>query len=98
MLDRLRPIAEKVAERLQKAGQRGRTVTLKLKSHDHDVTTRRTTLERPVDSEEAVMTLAERLLRRPHPPEDPVRLLEISVSSLASDEVKGKQLKFDFKK
>lgn len=37
VLFRLEPIAERVSERLESAGRKGRTVTLKLKSHDHDV-------------------------------------------------------------
>ena len=97
MLDRLRPIAERVLQRLQKADQRGRTVTLKLKSHDHEVSTRQTTLERPVRSEDELMTLVERLLGRPHPPEEPVRLLGISISSLTEERGRdGRQLEMDF--
>jgi DNA polymerase-4 len=41
------------------------------------------------------MRLAERLLSRPHPPEEPVRLLGLSVSSLTGRE-EGKQLELDF--
>ncbi|WP_442978392.1 DNA polymerase IV [Salinibacter sp.] len=97
MLHRLRPIAERVSQRLQEADQRGRTVTLKLKSHDHEVSTRQTTLERPVRSEDELMTLVERLLDRPHPPEEPVRLLGISVSSLTEERGRdGRQLEMDF--
>jgi DNA polymerase-4 len=100
MLSRLEPIAERVSGRLKSAGPegtpiRGRTVTLKLKSHDHDVSTRQTTLRRAVRSEEDLMRLAERLLSRPHPPEEPVRLLGLSVSSLTGRE-EGKQLELDF--
>ena len=97
MLDQLRPIAERVAERLQDADQQGRTVTLKLKSHDHEVSTRQTTLDRPVDSKQDLMVLVRRLLKRPHPPEEPVRLLGISVSSLVDKTVEGYQLEFSFK-
>jgi DNA polymerase-4 len=97
MLERLRPIAERVSERLQKASQQGRTVTLKLKSHNHEVSTRQTTLERPVQGKDELMTLIERLLRHPHPPEEPVRLLGISVSSLTEEgESVGRQLEIDF--
>ncbi len=97
MLNQLRPIAERVAERLQDANLRGHTVTLKLKSHDHDVSTRQTTLDRSVDSQQELMMLVKRLLKRPHPPGEPVRLLGISVSSLAGDTTKGRQLEFSFK-
>ncbi len=82
MLDCLDPTAERVAERLQDANQRGRTVTLKLKSQNHEVSTRQTTLDPPVNSKEALMKMTDRLLQRPHPPKEPVRLLGISVSSL----------------
>jgi DNA polymerase-4 len=100
MLSRLEPIAERVSGRLKSAGPegtpiRGRTVTLKLKSHDHDVSTRQTTLRRAVRSKEDLMRLAERLLSQPHPPEEPVRLLGLSVSSLTGRE-EGKQLELDF--
>jgi DNA polymerase-4 len=96
MLSRLEPIAGRVSGRLESAGRKGRTVTLKLKSHDHDVSTRQTTLRRAVRSEETLMRLAERLLGRPHPPEEPVRLLGLSVSSLTGGEEGGEQLEFDF--
>ncbi len=98
MLDQLRPIAERVAERLQDADQQGRTVTLKLKSHDHEVSTRQTTLDRPVDSRQDLMVLVRRLLKRPHPPEEPVRLLGISVSSLDGRGGGPQQLELNFRK
>ncbi len=96
MLSRLEPIAERVSGRLESAGRKGRTVTLKLKSHEHETRTRQTTLRRAVRSKEKLMRLAERLLRRPHPPEEPVRLLGLSVSSLTGREEGGAQLEFDF--
>jgi DNA polymerase-4 len=101
MLSRLEPIAGRVSSRLESAGPegtpvRGRTVTLKLKSHDHDVSTRQTTLRRAVRSEEDLMRLAERLLGRPHPPEEPLRLLGLSVSSLTGRKEGGEQLELDF--
>jgi len=96
MLSRLEPIADRVSGRLEDAGQKGRTVTLKLKSHEHEVSTRQTTLRRAVCSGEDLMRLARRLLQRPAPPEEPVRLLGLSVSSLTGGEEGGKQLSFDF--
>ena len=96
MLDRLDPIAERVAERLQQADQRGRTVILKLKTYNHEVSTRQTTLDRPVDTKAELMTLAERLLERPHPPSEPIRLLGISVSSLVEEKDIGEQLVLNF--
>lgn len=102
MLDRLENIAEAVARRLQSAGpeggsQKGRTVTLKLKSHEHQVRTRQTTLKRAVSEKEELMALAERLLHRPRPPTEPVRLLGLSVSSLVGPRAAaGEQLELEF--
>ena len=97
MLERLAPIAERVAQHLQDAERKGRTVTLKLKSHDHQVATRQTTVGRPLCTKHELMTMTKRLLRRPHPPKEPVRLLGISVSSLIKEEEAGGQLEFDFR-
>jgi DNA polymerase-4 len=97
MLARLDRIAGQVERRLGAAGRKGRTVTLKLKSHEHEVSTRQTTLERAVAEKEDLLTLAERLLHRPQPPREPVRLLGISVSSLTDGETAaGEQLELDF--
>jgi DNA polymerase-4 len=102
MLDRLERIARQVEQRLRKAGpegepMKGRTVTLKLKSHDHETSTRQTTLGRPVAGKSKLMALAERLLHRPRPPTEPVRLLGISVSSLTAEEKRtGEQLELGF--
>jgi DNA polymerase-4 len=100
MLERLENIAEAVARRLRSSGpkgghQKGRTVTLKLKSHEHEITTRQTTLRRAVSEKAELMILAERLLHRPRPPTEPVRLLGLSVSSLV-DREEEIQLAFDF--
>lgn len=97
MLSRLERIAGQVERRLKSAGRKGRTVTLKLKSHEHEVSTRQTTLERAVVDQEALLALAERLLYRPQPPTEPVRLLGISVSSLTGERgTGGQQLELDF--
>jgi DNA polymerase-4 len=64
-------------------------VTLKLKNSDHEVSTRQTTLGRAVAEKDQLLQVAERLLHRPRPPTDPVRLLGISVSSLTGSGAKG---------
>lgn len=97
MTARLRSIAEKVARRLDRAGRKGRTVTLKMKSHQHEISTRQTTLDRAVASKDELAVLAEHLLHRPAPPTEPVRLLGISVSSLTGEgHSRGEQLKLPF--
>lgn len=98
MMERLDQIAERVARRLERAGRRGRTVTLKMKSDRHEVSTRQTTLDRTVHLKDELTVLAERLLHRPRPPERPVRLLGLSVSSLVEEDKSrgGEQLAFAF--
>lgn len=102
MMSRLERIAGKVARRLKRAGPesgpvRGRTVTLKLKSHQHETSTRQSTLDRAVAEKDELIALAERLLHRPRPPEEPVRLLGLSVSSLTDGTAReGEQLVLEF--
>lgn len=95
MLRRLRPLAERVERRLKRAGRRGRTVTLKIKSFRHEVSTRQTTLDRPVRSAPDLMTVARRLLHDPQPPDEPVRLLGLSVSKLTDPESGGRLLQLE---
>jgi DNA polymerase-4 len=82
MMTRLEPLADRVMRRMERAKRRGRTVTLKLKSFRHEVSTRQVTLDRYVRSAPDLLAVARRLLHDPHPPRDPVRLLGLSVSSL----------------
>jgi len=94
MLQRLEPLAERVAERMAASENFGRTVTLKIKHRDFTINTRQRTLDEQVRDPAELMTLADWLLHNPAPPHLPVRLLGISVSTfepLAS----GAQLKFD---
>ena len=84
MLEKLRPIIQKVCERAQKAGSKGKTLTLKIKYHDFVLTTRSKTLTHWVDREEEVLPVIRELLNHPFPPEKPVRLLGVSLSSLLS--------------
>jgi DNA polymerase-4 len=102
MMRRLERIAGQVERRLASAGPeggptKGRTVTLKLKNSDHEVSTRQRTLGRAVAEKDQLLQIAERLLHRPRPPTDPVRLLGISVSSLTGPGAKGQaQLELRF--
>ena len=83
MLAALRPIAERVAERMAGADLFGRTVTLKIKHHDFTVHTRQHTLADPVHSAEELLQLARWLLHTPAPPAKPVRLLGLTASNFA---------------
>jgi DNA polymerase-4 len=84
MLDALRPIAERVAERMAKADLFGRTITLKIKHHDFSLNTRQRTLADPVHSAEELMQLARWLLHTPSPPAKPVRLLGLTASNFGN--------------
>jgi len=84
MLEALRPIAERVAERMAKADLFGRTVTLKIKHHDFSLSTRQHTLADPVHSAEELMQLARWLLHTPSPPTRPVRLLGLTASNFGN--------------
>ncbi len=81
MLEELRPIAERVAERMAAADRFGRTVTLKIKHDDFTLNTRQHTLADPVHSAEELMALARWLLHTPAPPRRPVRLLGLTASN-----------------
>ena len=84
MLDALRPIAERVAERMAKADLFGRTVTLKIKHHDFTLNTRQHTLAEAVHSADELMQLARWLLHTPAVPVKPVRLLGLTASNFGS--------------
>jgi len=81
MLAALRPIAERVAERMAKADLFGRTITLKIKHHDFSLNTRQHTLADPVHAAEELMQLARWLLYTPSPPAKPVRLLGLTAAN-----------------
>jgi DNA polymerase-4 len=85
MLDRISAICAEVARRLGARNLSGYTVTLKIKYHDFVVTTRQTTLGSPVADAAALFDVAGRLLRSPAPPDRPVRLLGVTVSSLQGE-------------
>ncbi|MEM7043954.1 MAG: DNA polymerase IV [Pseudomonadota bacterium] len=94
MLERLRPLADRVIERAGAAGLHGRTLTLKIKYRDFSINTRQRTLEQPVDHTDEMMTLAAWLIDHPEPPRLPVRLLGLSLSSFEADS-EDRQLSFE---
>jgi DNA polymerase-4 len=90
MLERLLPIAERVAERMAAAEAFGRTVTLKIKHRDFSINSRQRTLEQEVRSAGELIALARLLLHQPAPPALPVRLLGLTVSNF--EQAGGRQL------
>src|SRR5690606_33647664 len=95
---RLKPLAEEIAEYLQRKNNAGRTVTLKIKYADFTQNTRSKTFLSGIQSAELLGQLAKELLHTPFVPQLPVRLLGISVSNLLSEEEArfGHQLAFPF--
>ena len=93
MREALETLARDVEDRMERAGARGRTVTLKLKDPNHQVRTRQTTLPRPVHRREALTSTARALLDADPGPPPAVRLLGISVAGLeAPDGPRTEQL------
>ncbi len=85
-------MSDSVADRLRRAGLRGRTVNLKLRYPSFQTITRASTLDRPTDSAKTIVDVSARLLDLVDIDEG-VRLLGVGVASL-TDEV-ADQLSFD---
>jgi len=96
MLDKLHDITRKLAETLDKKNIGGRTVTLKIKYHNFIITSRSRTVDTYVATAPEIFTVIEDLLRVPHYPEEPVRLLGIQISNLNINKRESRQLLFDF--
>jgi len=62
--EELWPLCERVSRRLKRSGFSGRTVTLKLKTADFQIVTRRTTLPDPTQLAERLYQAAQPLLKR----------------------------------
>jgi DNA polymerase IV len=92
MLETLRPIAERVSERMAAADLFGRTVTLKIKHADFTLNSRQHTLADPVHSADELMALARWLLHTPAPPAKPVRLLGLTASNFGPPAAAAVQL------
>lgn len=95
MLQRLRPLAEEVAEGLRKADWRTQGVRLKLKYDTFQTVTRETQTDRPINDSRALMEYVERLLRQLDP-DQPVRLLGVTATQLLRPDEGGQgTLSFD---
>ncbi len=92
---RLAPLAAELAQRLERHGVAGRTVTLKIKSSAFVITSRSTTLAAAVAVETDLLRIGLALLHRPAPPPHAVRLIGLAVSGLV-DARSGRQLAFPF--
>ncbi|WP_316227428.1 DNA polymerase IV [Bradyrhizobium sp. SZCCHNR1047] len=82
MLAELQPLIDKVWQHCEASGNRGRTVTLKVKFADFDIMTRSRSVAQAVGSREDLARLSVALLQSEMPLPKPVRLLGVSLSSL----------------
>jgi DNA polymerase-4 len=78
-------VAEQVAQRLQHARVRARTVAIKLRYSNFKTITRQASLANPVDDVETIAHIAGNLLDRQAQPGDHFRLLGISCSNLVGE-------------
>lgn len=91
MLDKLAPIVQKVCQRMANVDLAGRTITLKIKYHDFQITTRSRSLSHHAHRYEEIFPVIADLLYQPEFPPKPVRLLGASVSNLNNEDLAGPQ-------
>ncbi len=97
MKDRLAYIAEKVFLYMKKADNFGRTISLKIKTPDFQTITRSKTFNSEVRSLKKLKEVVFELLDTNRTFFDAARLLGISISNLAKEQIgEGIQLEFDF--
>lgn len=77
--------AQKLSDRLRRAGLAAGTVTVKLRTSDFDTSTRSASLKSPVDSPRDVFNMAKELLGA-FDGEEPVRLLGLGAGSLVGSD------------
>jgi DNA polymerase-4 len=82
---RLVAVARRVGERIERARAAGRTVTLKIKYHDFAITTRSRTVQHDVRTTDEILAIGRELMQQPAPPERPVRLMGLTLSSLSGE-------------
>jgi DNA polymerase-4 len=89
--DQLRDIIEKIWAHCERSGTRGRTVTLKVKFANFRQITRRRTGQLPIGTRGELEKLSIALLEPLFPVTKGIRLLGLSVSSLAVEEPEGQR-------
>lgn len=73
-------LVDEVARRLRRAGVRGHTVHLKLRTADFTTVTRQEVLPEPADTSDVIWPVARRLLAKADTTRLPIRLVGVSVS------------------
>jgi DNA polymerase IV len=95
MVAELRPLVDKVWRHCESTGNRGRTVTLKMKFFDFEIITRARSLSVPVANRDDLERIAVSLLQGEMPLPKAVRLLGVSLSSLGTPEPERHQPQLD---
>jgi DNA polymerase-4 len=90
----LEPLIDKLWRHCESTGNRGRTVALKVKYADFEITTRRRSVSAAVANRSDLARLAIGLLEDAMPLPKPVRLLGVSLSSLRGENDTERQLDF----
>jgi DNA polymerase-4 len=94
MVAELEPLIDKVWRHCESTGNRGRTVTLKIKYADFEIITRSRSVSAAVVNRSDLAHLAIGLLEDAMPLPKPVRLLGVSLSSLQGESHAERQLDF----
>lgn len=98
LLESLTRIAEILIKRVHKANTGGKTLTLKIKYFDFEITTRSKTVSASITELSEIIAVAEELFHTPIPPYKSVRLLGLSLSNLDNQDTEVyEQLKLDFR-
>ncbi len=92
MIEALQPLIDKVWRHCEATGNRGRTVTLKVKFFDFEIISRSRSTEALITSREDLGRAAVQLLRSAMPLPKAIRLLGVSLSSLQRDDDEAEQL------
>jgi DNA polymerase IV len=95
MAAELQPLIDKIWRHCESTGNRGRTVTLKVKFFDFEMITRSRSAPVPLSSRRDLEHLAMGLLRTGTPFPKSVRLLGVSLSSLQAQVVNGADRQLD---
>lgn len=90
-------ILDILMERIEKAGVRGKTITLKVKFNDFEVLNRSQSLQHFTNSKSEISSISFELLQKDLPATKGIRLLGITLSNLEGPtEIEGRQLTLDF--
>ncbi|MEO0557545.1 MAG: DNA polymerase IV [Bacteroidota bacterium] len=92
MAEHVEQHAHELARRLERHQLAGSTLALKVKDHRFRVSSRSTTQSSPLCSALELATLGHALLMSPIPPQEPVRLLGLTMSGLVPRDAAGRQL------